>query len=282
MDNPSVWLNGELTPLSEAKISVLDRGFLFGDGIYEVVPVYHGKPFRLDAHLDRLERSLAEIRIANPYTRAQWVELFARLSATCAADPHSVYVQVTRGVAPRQHTFPKDVTPTVFGMATPLTLPNAQKVENGVHAVTHEDRRWLNCHIKSTSLLGNVLMAQYAVDHEAMETLQFRDGFLTEASSSNVWVVKGGELFAPPRDNRILEGIRYGVIESLAAECGVKFSERPVSEAEVRAADELLITSATKEVLAVVQLDGKTVGQGTPGPVFRALYAAYQRAKEAL
>lgn len=281
MDNPTVWLNGELIALADAKISVLDRGFLFGDGIYEVVPVYHGKPFRLDAHLNRLERSLAEIGIANPYTREQWVDLFARLSATCSADPHSVYVQVTRGVAPRQHTFPANITPTVFGMATPLTLPNADKVNKGVAAVTHEDRRWLNCHIKSTSLLGNVLMAQYAVEHDAMETVQFRDGFLTEASSSNVWVIKDGEMFAPPRDNRILEGIRYGVIEQLAAECGVSFAARPVAEAEVRDADELLITSATKEILAVVSLDGKPVGAGAPGPVFRALYAAYQRAKEA-
>ena len=282
MDNPTVWLNGDLIPLGDAKISVLDRGFLFGDGIYEVVPVYRGKPFRLAQHLDRLERSLAEIRIANPYTRAEWEALFARLSATCSADPHSVYVQVTRGVAPRQHTFPKDIVPTVFGIATPLTLPSREKVAQGVGAVTHEDRRWLNCHIKSTSLLGNVLMAQYAADHDVQETIQFRDGNLTEASSSNVWVVKGGEMFAPPRDNRILEGIRYGVLEGLARESGIRFHECPVSEADVRNADELLITSATKEVLAVVTLDGKPVGDGTPGPVFQALYAAYHRAKEAL
>ncbi|GAB3625728.1 cytochrome C550 [Pandoraea terrae] len=281
MDNPIVWLNGELVPLADAKISVLDRGFLFGDGIYEVVPVYAGKPFRLAPHLDRLERSLAEVRIANPYSRDEWAALVQRLADACGSDPCSVYLQVTRGVAPRQHAFPRDAKPTVYGIATPLTLPNAEKVEQGVAAVTHEDRRWQNCHIKSTSLLGNVLMAQHAAENDAMETLQFRGGFLTEGSSSNVWVVKNGQMFAPPRDNLILEGIRYTLLEQLCAACGVPFSARAIGEAEVRAADELLITSATKEVLAVVQLDGKPVGAGVPGPVFRALYAAYQRAKGA-
>ncbi|WP_042288264.1 D-amino acid aminotransferase [Paraburkholderia mimosarum] len=296
---PLVWLNGELTPLSEARIPVLDRGFLFGDGIYEVVPVYvlavgegEGEggvrvPFRIGQHLARLARSLEKVGMANPFDEAGWRALIARLieaneaAGALARDGHAnVYMQVTRGVAPRAHAFPAAATPTVFAMVNPLKLPaNAQR-ERGVRCVTAEDKRWLNCDIKSTSLLGNVLMAQHAAENDAFETIQLRDGWLTEASSSNVWVVKDGVLFAPPRSNRILEGIRYGLIEELAEACGVRFEAREVAEAELREADEILLTSATKEVLAVVSLDGKPVGDGKPGPVYAALYAAYQREKQ--
>ena len=294
---PLVWLNGELTPLSEARIPVLDRGFIFGDGIYEVVPVYvlavgEGDarvrvPFRIGQHLARLARSLEKVGMANPFDEAGWRALIARLveaneaAGALARDGHAnVYVQVTRGVAPRAHAFPAAATPTVFAMVNPLKLPaNAQR-EHGVRCVTAEDKRWLNCDIKSTSLLGNVLMAQHAAENDAFETIQLRDGWLTEASSSNVWVVKDGVLFAPPRSNRILEGIRYGLIEELAEACGVRFEAREIAEAELREADEILLTSATKEVLAVVSLDGKAVGDGKPGAVYAALYAAYQRAKQ--
>ncbi|HEY4803748.1 MAG TPA: D-amino acid aminotransferase [Paraburkholderia sp.] len=294
---PLVWLNGELTPLSEARIPVLDRGFIFGDGIYEVVPVYvlavgEGEarvrvPFRIEHHLARLKRSLEKVGIANPFDEAGWRALVARLIeaneavGALARDGHAnVYVQVTRGVAPRGHAFPAAATPTVFAMVNPLKLPADAQREHGVRCVTAEDKRWLNCDIKSTSLLGNVLMAQHAVENDAFETIQLRDGWLTEASSSNVWVVKGGALFAPPRSNRILEGIRYGLIEELAEACGVRFEAREIAEAELREADEILVTSATKEVLAVVSLDGKPVGDGKPGPVYAALYAAYQCAKQ--
>jgi D-alanine transaminase len=296
---PLVWLNGELTPLSQARIPVLDRGFIFGDGIYEVVPVYalavgEGDeaarvrvPFRIAQHLARLERSLDKVGIANPFDEAGWRALVARLideneaAGALARDEHAnVYVQVTRGVAPRGHAFPAAATPTVFVMVNPLKLPGAAQREQGVRCVSAEDKRWLNCDIKSTSLLGNVLMAQHAAENDAFETIQLRDGWLTEASSANVWVVKGGTLFAPPRSNRILEGIRYGLIEELASECGVRFEAREIAEAELREADEILVTSATKEVLAVVTLDGQAVGNGKPGPVYAALYAAYQRAKQ--
>ncbi|SDB86169.1 D-amino acid aminotransferase [Paraburkholderia lycopersici] len=296
---PLVWLNGELTPLSEARIPVLDRGFIFGDGIYEVVPVYalvvgEGEeaarmrvPFRIAQHLARLERSLGKVGIANPFDEAGWRALVARLiganeaAGALARDGHAnVYVQVTRGVAPRGHAFPAAATPTVFAMVNPLKLPGDAQREHGVRCVTAQDERWLHCDIKSTSLLGNVLMAQYAAEHDAFETIQLRDGWLTEASSANVWVVKHGALFAPPRSNRILEGIRYGLVEELAGECGVRFEAREIAEAELREADEILVTSATKEVLAVVALDGKPVGGGSPGPVHAALYAAYQRAKQ--
>jgi D-alanine transaminase len=296
---PLVWLNGDLTPLSEARVPVLDRGFIFGDGIYEVVPVYvleaggsdadAGKlrvPFRIKQHLARLARSLDKVGIANPFEEAGWRALIARVieaneaAGALARDAHAnVYVQVTRGVAKRGHAFPANVTPTVFVMVNPLVMPGAAQRANGVACVTAEDRRWLNCDIKSTSLLGNVLMAQHAAEHGVFETIQLRDGWLTEASSSNVWIVKNGALYAPPRSNKILEGIRYGLIEELAQECGIRFEAREIDEATLRAADELLVSSATKEILPVVKLDGQPVGNGKPGPAYAALYEAYQRAK---
>ncbi|MCG5077301.1 D-amino acid aminotransferase [Paraburkholderia tagetis] len=296
---PIVWLNGELTPLSEARVPVLDRGFIFGDGIYEVVPAYAleaegaapgaGKlrvPFRIAQHLARLARSLDKVGIANPFDEAGWRALIARVIETnetagaLARDAHAnVYLQVTRGVAKRGHAFPAGATPTVFVMVSPLVLPGAAQRASGVACVTAEDRRWLNCDIKSTSLLGNVLMAQNAVEHGVFETIQLRDGWVTEASSSNVWIVKDGALYAPPRSNKILEGIRYGLVEELAQECGIRFEAREIDEAALRAADELLVTSATKELLPVVALDGQDVGNGKPGPVYAALYAGYQRAK---
>ncbi|TDV37126.1 D-alanine transaminase [Paraburkholderia caballeronis] len=291
-----VWLNGELTPLADARIPVLDRGFIFGDGVYEVVPVYAlapdgaseplRVPFRIAQHLARLARSLDKVSIGHPFDEAGWRELIARVidaneraGAISRDEPAIVYIQVTRGVAKRGHAFPAGVQPTVFVMVTPLKPPTDAQRANGVRCVSAEDRRWLHCDIKSVSLLGNVLMAQYAVEHGATETIQLRDGFVTEGASSNVWVVKDGVLYAPPRSNRILEGIRYGLIEELARECGIRFEAREIDEAALRAADELLISSATKEVLAVSELDGRPVGGGEPGPVHAALYAAYQRAK---
>lgn len=287
---PIVYLNGELVPLSEARVPVLDRGFIFGDGIYEVAPLYaHAggrSAFRLAQHLARLGRSVGRIGIANPFDDAGWRELIDRVVAANETDGSLraeqdaiAYIQVTRGVAKRGHAFPVGIQPTVFVMVTPLNLPDATQRAQGVHCVSAEDRRWLNCDIKSVSLLGNVLMAQYAAENDAFETIQFRDGLLTEGSSSNVWMVKGGVLCAPPRSHKILEGIRYGLIEELAAACGIRFEAREITEAELRAADEIIVSSATKEVLPVTRLDGQPVGAGKPGAVFAALYAAYQRAK---
>ncbi|WP_027211568.1 D-amino acid aminotransferase [Burkholderia sp. WSM2232] len=287
---PIVYLNGEVVPLSEARVPVLDRGFIFGDGIYEVAPLYaHAggrTAFRFEQHLARLARSLDKIGIANPLDNAGWRALIERVCAAneaeagLAADQDAIaYIQITRGVAKRAHAFPAGVQPTVFVMVTPLTLPNAAQRAQGVRCMSAEDRRWLHCDIKSVSLLGNVLMAQYAAENDAFETIQFRDGWLTEGSSSNVWVAKDGVLAAPPRSHKILEGIRYGLIEELAAECGIRFEVREIAEAEVRAADEIVISSATKEVLPVTRLDDEPVGDGKPGAVFAALYAAYQRAK---
>jgi len=282
MSDPIVYLNGQLTPLSEAKIPVLDRGFIFGDGVYEVIPMYARKPFRGTHHIARLFRSLATIGIPNPHDQAQWLALIAQVVEANGLEDQMIYIQVTRGVAKRAHAFPKEVTPTVFIMTNTMVLPSAEVRAKGVACVSMEDRRWLNCQIKSTSLLGNVLAAQFAAEHEVTEAIQFRDGFLSEASSSNVWVVKGGKLIAPPKDNLILEGIRYGLIEELCAAQGIAFEARKITAEEVFAADEILLSSASKEVLPVVSIDDKPVGKGVPGPVFAALYAGYQAAKAAL
>ncbi len=283
MNDPIVYLNGEMTPLSEARIPVLDRGFIFGDGVYEVIPMYARKPFRGTHHIARLFRSLGTIGITNPHNEAEWLALIDRVVQANDLNDQIVYIQVTRGVAKRGHAFPKDpVTPTVFMMTSPLAVPSAEVRAKGVACVTLEDKRWLNCQIKSTSLLGNVLAAQYAAEHEVTEAIQFRDEFLSEASSSNVWIVKDGKLSAPPKDNLILEGIRYGLIEELCKSQGIVFEARRITREEVFGADEVLLSSATKEVLPVVTIDDQRVGDGKPGPVFAKLYAAYQAAKAAL
>ncbi|WAI84378.1 MULTISPECIES: D-amino acid aminotransferase [Achromobacter] len=271
-----VYLNGEFLRVDEAKISVLDRGFIFGDGIYEVVPVYQGKAFRMAEHLNRLDRSLAALRIAQPFDRAGWVSLIEQLLARTTLDTCIVYLQVTRGVAKRDHQFPATpVTPTVFGMISPWSPPPAAQRTQGLAAISIPDERWLHCEIKSVSLLGNVLAKQQAVDANADEVVQFRDGYLTEGSSTNIWVVSGGKLLAPPKNNLILEGIRYGLMGELAEAAGIPFESRRISQQEVESADELMLSSATKEVLAIVTLDGKPVGSGKPGPVFEQLRAGY-------
>lgn len=281
MQDPLVYLNGALTPLSEARIPVLDRGFIFGDGVYEVIPMYSRTLFRPRQHMTRLFRSLAALHIANPYTEEEWMALVSRVTQAHPAEDQLVYMQVTRGVAKRGHAFPKDTIPTVFVMTNPITVPTAEARAQGVSCISIEDKRWLRCDIKSTSLLGNVLAAQEAAEHNAVEAIQFRDGFLTEASSSNVWIVKNGTLMGPPKDHLILEGIRYGLIEELCAATDIPFASRSIDRHEVFSADEILLTSASKEVLPVVTLDGETIGNGMPGPVFQKLYAAYQAAKEA-
>jgi D-alanine transaminase len=279
MHDSLVYLNGQLTPLSEAKIPVLDRGFIFGDGVYDVVPMYARKLFRPQQHIARLFRSLAAIGIPNPHDSNAWLALIDKVAAAHPADDQLIYIQVTRGVAKRAHAFPAETTPTVFIMTNPLTPPSTEAVENGVACVSMEDWRWLRCDIKSISLLGNVLAAQHAAENGALESIQFRDGFLTEGSSSNVWIVRNGTLIAPPKDTLILEGIRYGLLEELCAAQRIPFQMRRIAREEVFAADEVLLSSAGREVLAVATLDGTRIGNGMPGPVFRALYAAYQAAK---
>ena len=279
------YLNGEYTALNLAKVSVLDRGFLFGDGIYEVVPVYGRQVFRFGEHMARLDRTLAKVRIANPHTAAEWLERCRRLIDAHAARDQLLYLQVTRGVAPRDHVMPTDIEPTVFMMTSPMKPPSAEQRHRGVACITARDFRWERGDIKSTSLLGNVLARQMSADQGAVETIMFRDGFLTEGAACNVWVVREGAVLGPPKSEHVLEGIRFELIRELCEEEGIAFNLRPISEGEVTAADELLLSSATKEVLPVTTLDGEPVGHGAlrgkPGPVYARLYAAYQRAKAA-
>jgi D-alanine transaminase len=280
-DDSTVYLNGEFMPAAEARVPVLDRGFIFGDGIYEVVPVYGRVPFRWDEHRARMVRSLGKIRIDDPMDAAGWRALVDDLIARHPWNDQFVYIQVTRGVAKRDHAFPKGVTPTVLAMSSPLPAIPAALLTDGLAVISLPDERWLHCDIKSTSLLGNVLARQAAVEAGAAECVMFRDGFLTEGSSSNIWVVREGRVLAPPRDRLILEGVRYGLLQSLCETEGIGFEIRPVSRAEVDTADELMLSSATREVLPITRLDGRPVGGGVPGPVFRRLHAAYQRAKAA-
>ena len=275
------FLNGEYSPLRDARISVLDRGFIFGDGVYEVLPAYGGRIFRFTEHMDRLDRSLRELRIANPHAREQWLAIARRLIAdrqAAGVTNQLIYLQVTRGVAPRDHVMIPDLTPTVFVMAGEMKLPTAEQRTRGVACVTADDFRWQKAHIKSTSLLGAVFARQISADAGALETVMFRDGFLSEAAASNVWVVKNGTVMGPPKDHLVLEGIRYGLIESICRDNSIPFELRRISRDEVLAADELLLSSATKEVLPITTLDGRPVGNGQPGPVGASLLAAYQRA----
>ena len=282
------YLNGEFSTLRDAKISVLDRGFIFGDGIYEVVPAYAGKLFRFEQHMARLNRSLAELRITNPLTQDQWLEIarkliadYARATDTATRDGNQIiYIQVSRGVAMRDHPMLPGLSPTVFIMVNPMKLPSEQQRSEGVACVTADDFRWEKAHIKSTSLLGAVFSRQISFDAGALETVMFRGDFLSEAAASNVWVVKDSKVIGPPRDQLVLEGIRYGLIEEMCRAAGIGFELRRVSRAEVLAADELLLSSATKEVLPITRLDERPVGSGKPGPVYARLYAAYQQAKQ--
>ncbi|MHB1213752.1 MAG: D-amino acid aminotransferase [Thiobacillus sp.] len=274
------YLNGQFLPLAEAKVSVLDRGFVFGDGVYELVPVYSNKPFRLDEHLHRLQGSLAGIRLDDPHMLPGWRELVLRLIGMQDFADQSVYIQVTRGVAPRDHAFPKGVPPTVFMFAQPLVTSSPEQKAAGVCAVSAVDNRWLRCNIKAISLLANILLRQQAVDVDCAETVMLRDGFLTEGAASNIFVVKDGVLRAPPPSSLMLTGITYDVVLELAAAHGIPHEVRAISEAEVRNADELWMTSSTKEIMAIVKLDGAPVGAGMPGPLARKMDALYQTFKQ--
>jgi D-alanine transaminase len=286
------YLNGRYQRLCDAQVSVLDRGFIFGDGIYEVVPVYGRKLFRFDEHMARMSRNLGKVRIGSPLERAQWLELIRPLVAALAeqhgSEDQLVYIQVTRGVALRDHVMPTDIEPTVFMMVSAMKPPAPEQRHHGVACTTARDFRWERGDIKSISLLGNVLARQLSADHGAVETIMFREGahggpWLTEAAASNVWVVHEGALLGPPKSEHVLEGIRYDLLRELCEEEGIAYNLRPLSEADVLSADEVLLSSATKEVLPVTKIDGDAVGHGAlrgkPGPVYARLYEAYQRAK---
>ena len=275
-----VYLNGKFMPIEEAYVPVLDRGFIFGDGVYEVVPAYSKHPFQLAEHLRRLQYSLDKVRITNPHSDAEWTQLIAEIIKRNNGDDQSVYFQITRGVAKRDHAFPKGVTPTVFMMSNPLVTPSPALVDSGVACISAEDYRWLNCDIKSVSLLGNCMLRQLSADVDAAETILFRDGRLTEASSSNVFIVRNGVVLTPPKDNLVLPGITYDVVLEIARAREFEVEVRDVTEADVRSAEEIWLTSSNKEVLAVTTLDGKPVGDGRPGLLFRRMHALYQQFKQ--
>lgn len=277
------YLNGSYGPLSEARISPMDRGFIFGDGIYEVLPVYARRLFRFEAHMERMERGLARLRIENPHSRIEWRAIASRLIDQLPDAEQRIYLQITRGVAMRNHVMLPDLVPTVFAYTNPAPPMPLELRHQGLACVTARDFRWEQADIKCVSLLGNVLARQISADVGAAETILLREGFLTEGSSSNVWIVKEGALLGPPRGEHLLEGIRVELLRELCEECGIGYNLRPISEAELFAADEILLTSAGREVVAVTTLDHEPVGHGAlrgkPGPVYARLYEAYQNAK---
>lgn len=276
------YLNGCYAPLAGLQVSVMDRGFLFGDGVYELIPVYDRQPFRLLEHLHRLGQSLAAVGIPDPHPQDVWVSIVGRVIESQDFFDQSVYLQVTRGPAwPRNHAFPPEVVPTVFVYAEPLLPPASELVLRGVTAVSAADIRWSRCNIKACSLIANVLLKEMALEACAAEVILLRDGWLVEGGSSNVFIVRAGEIQAPPPSERMLTGITYDVVRELAAAHGLPLVLREIPEADLRSADEIWITSSSKEILAVTQLDGRPVGNGEPGPIYRRMYDFYQAFKVA-
>jgi len=278
---PTCYLNGAYLPIDEARISPLDRGFLYADGVYEVMPVYAGRPFRFEAHCDRLTRSLGEIRMRDPHTREEWYRIIAGLIEPNGAVDQYVYWQVTRGAERgRNHAPLPDIPRTVFGFCAPLPVIGAATLQSGLKCVTATDTRWARCDIKSVALLANVLLRQLAADAEAAETILLRDGEVLEASAATVHVVSGGSLLAPPHSRNILPGTTRSVIEQMAERAGVPFRSVCVNEAQLRSADEICLSAATREIQPVTWLDGRPVGTGRPGPVWRRLFDELQRYKQ--
>ena len=280
----TVYLNGNFCPDTEACVPVLDRGFIFGDGVYEVIPAYNGRLFRLPEHLQRLQSNLDAIRIKNPYSQQQWEELLAELIRSNKGNSEtghfSVYLQVTRGVAKRDHALPPNITPTVFAMANPLQPPGKSDLASGIKAITADDYRWRNCQIKAISLLPNVLLRQLAIDEGATESLLIRDGYATEGAASNLFIVENGKLVTPAKGPFLLPGITRDLILELAAENGIPFEETDISRERLFDADEIWTTSSTKEILPVTQLDGKPVGTGQPGPMWSTMVDLFQSFKQ--
>lgn len=278
----TVYLNGQFMPIEEARIPVLDRGFIFGDGIYEVIPAYSRHVFRLAEHLRRLQYSLDGIRLPNPHSNQEWTGIITDLIKRNEAEDQYIYLHVTRGVARRDHAFPNPpVQPTIFIMSSPLVTPPVELLASGVKAITAPDNRWLRCDIKATSLLPNVLLRQMAIDAGCSETILIRDNeFMTEGAASNIFLVKDDVLLAPPKDHFMLPGITYDVILEIAAANNIRYEIRRIGKEELSSPDELLLTSSTKEVLAITTLDNQPVGSGKPGAMFTRLHKLYQNYKQ--
>lgn len=275
-----VYLNGEFLPPDQARVSVFDRGFIFGDGVYEVIPVFGGRLFRLPHHLSRLDASLGAIRLRNPHTQQEWNDIFTRLLAAGSGD-QSIYLQITRGVAPRDHAFPPNITPTVFAYAQPLKYSPPEQLAQGVAAVTAADIRWQRCDIKAIALLANALLRQEAIDLGAVEAILVRDGLVTEGAASNIFVVKNGRLVTPPKGPFILPGITRDLVVEIARARGIPCDELPVKIETLTSADEVWLTSSTKEILPITRIDGRPVGNGKPGPMHARTFALYKEYKQA-
>lgn len=277
-DNNTVYLNGLYLPLDQAKISVLDRGFLFGDGIYEVIPAYNGKLFRLSEHIDRLEASLKSIRLESPYSREQWAGILEPLLEP--GQDQYIYLQITRGAAPkRDHAFPERVEPTVFAMCSPIVPLSGR--DTGVKALTLDDTRWSLCHVKAITLLANILLRQSAVDQGCAEAILIKDGYVTEGAASNIFVVLDGTLVTPPKGDDILPGITRDLILEIARANAIPNSEDIIPLEALRTADEIWLTSSTREIIPVVELDNHPVADGKPGPVWHKMNQLFQTFKKA-
>lgn len=278
----TVYLNGEFMPDTEARIPVLDRGFIFGDGVYEVIPVYGGNLFRFAEHLQRLQNSLDALKIKNPLTTDKWHQTLSELISRNDGGDLSLYLQVTRGSAERDHAIPENSTPTVFAMCNPLKPLPSETIKNGVSAITLDDIRWLRCHIKAISLLPNVLLRQEALDQGAAEAILIRDGLATEGAASNLFAVINGVLTTPPKSPLLLPGITRDLVLELATSHGLPCQEKDINLDDLRQADEIWLTSSTKEILSVTQLDGQPVADGKPGPLYQKVLALYQDYKQTL
>jgi len=279
----TAWLNGRFLPLAEAQVPVLDRGFLFGDGVYEVIPVYGGRLLRPEAHLERLGRSLAATAIPDPHDRSGWMTLLGELIERNGGGDLGLYLQVTRGVAAkRDHAIPDRIIPTVFAMVMPMASRPAEIAEHGITAVTLPDTRWDLCHIKAITLLPNVLLKHEAAARGAAEALLVRDGHVIEATASNVFAIFDGTVVTPPLAAEMLSGVTRSLVLELAAEDGIATEERPLPVARLAACDELWVSSSTREVSPVTTLDGRPVGNGRPGPLWQRIDALYQAHKDAL
>jgi D-alanine transaminase len=282
MTTAIVYLNGEYIPADKACISIEDRGFMFGDGVYEVIPAYGGRPFRLEQHLQRLDNSLAQIRLAPPLSHPEWRERLEELIRRNGGGDLSVYLQVTRGRAARNHAFPDDTPPTVIATCSPLPEIPRETLANGIAAITCEDIRWKYCHIKAITLLPNVLLRQQALDAGAAEAILVRDGTVTEGAASNLFVVKDGHLTTPPNGPYLLPGITRDLIIELARGAGLPCREAAIPAVSLSEADEIWLTSSTREIIPVTRLDGAAVGDGRPGPCWRRLHTLFQQHKDAL
>lgn len=279
MTEVPAFLNGEYMSLADCQISPLDRGFIFGDGIYELLPVYKHKAFRLEEHLERLERSMREIRIQNPYSMHEWENLIHSLIEKSFTPDVAIYIQVSRGVAPRDHVFPATDAPTVFAMANPLTVVPAQQLQNGVSLITADDQRWQRCDIKVTSLLANILAKQDAAQVSAVEAIMIRDGNALEGAASNLFIVRNDTVFTHPKDNLILPGITRDFILELLEELNIEYKQQAIPKEWLFSSDEVWITSSTKEVLAVSSIDEQMVADGKPGKLWQRTYDLYQQRK---